>query len=433
MATQTNEQRLAALREEYATLKALGLALDLTRGKPSSAQLDLSNAMLGSIDPSTASGNNSESTDLRNYGGLSGLAAAKTWFADMLDIDLEGSDSAIFVGGNSSLSLMQFSLWLANFFGMKAGDASWQEEANGAGVKMLCPVPGYDRHFSLCEHLGIEMIPVALTGHGPDMDQVEALVKSDPLIKGIWCVPRFSNPTGETYSPETVERIAKLASSAGKNFYVFWDNAYAVHALSDDATALEPIMSIAEANGTLDSILHFASTSKVSFAGAGMSALATSKANMAGFLKQFGFTSIGPDKLNQLRHLQMLPDRAALAEHMRKHAASITDKFQCVEKILTELLSGDSEAEYGEWTSPEGGYFISFDTQPGLASRVISLAAEAGVKLTPAGSTFPYRKDPNDSNIRLAPTFPALAEVEQAIRVFAVCVKLATVEKLTES
>lgn len=429
MTKQTMDAQLNQLRTEYQKLKEQGLSLDLTRGKPSSAQLDLSNAMLGSINEATAAGDNSDATDLRNYGGLSGLKSAKTWFASLLDIDLDQSDSEIFVGGNSSLSLMQFSLWLAYFFGLKDGDTSWQQEANGQSIKMLCPVPGYDRHFSLCEHLGIEMVPVALTGHGPDMDQVESLVANDPLIKGIWCVPRFSNPTGETYSDETVQRMAKLANKAGNNFYVFWDNAYAVHALSDNATALAPIMPIAQESNTLDSILQFASTSKISFAGAGMAALATSKANLAGFLKQFGFTSIGPDKLNQLRHLQMLPNRSALTEHMRKHAESIAGKFACVDRLLNESLSDNSGVEFGSWTSPDGGYFISFDTQPGLASKVISLAAEAGVKLTPAGSTFPYRKDPNDSNIRLAPTFPSLDDVEQAIRVFVVCVKLATLEK----
>lgn len=420
---QTNLKDLRAAHQNFIDK---GLKLDLTRGKPSSKQLDLSNALLQSVSTTEISQFGTERTDLRNYGILSGLQQAQHWFSQILDLQ-STQHHDLFVGGNSSLSLMQFSLWLAYFFGLKKGDQSWQAESNETGkkVKMLCPVPGYDRHFSLCEHVGIEMINVPLTGSGPDMEQVEQLVKSDPMIKGIWCVPRFSNPTGEVYDVESVKRIASLATLAGKNFYVFWDNAYAVHALDTNASKLPSIARYAESANTQDSILQFASTSKITYAGAGMSAIASSATNIAGFVKHFGFSSIGPDKVNQYRHIKLLPDLAAVEAHMQEHAALIKPKFELVDTFLkTHLTPG----EHGNWNCPAGGYFISFDTQPGLAERVIGLAREAGVKLTPAGSTFPYKKDPQDSNIRLAPTYPSIDELKQAMEVFVNCVKLATSE-----
>lgn len=422
-----SQENFDQLKEKHQHYISLGLNLDLTRGKPSTEQLDLSNGLLDATPVDVAKGNNPDKIDLRNYGGVSGLNAAKNWFAELLECDLSQEQLGMFVGGNSSLSLMQFALWLAHFFGLKDSDQSWQSEAltENKTIKMLCPVPGYDRHFSLCEHIGIEMIPVRLTGNGPDMAQVESLVKNDPQIKGIWCVPRFSNPTGEVYCDETVERMAGLAKIAGPNFYVFWDNAYAVHSLQANAKVLADIFRFALAQGTQDSILQFASSSKITFAGSGISALASSSENIKGFTAQFGFTSIGPNKINQQRHVDLLPNRAAIIKHMENHANLIAPKFQCVEEMLSEALSA---GEFGQWSQPEGGYFVSFDTQPGMARRVIALAAEAGVKLTPAGSTHPYKKDPEDRNIRLAPTFPALSELKQAMEVFVNCVKIATLE-----
>lgn len=416
---------LQSLEQLHQSFIDARLNLDITRGKPSSEQLDLSNELLNAISVDTVRDSNDQNVDLRNYGVVSGLLKSKQWFADLLDIPTEDAGKKVFVGGNSSLSLMHFSLWLAYFQGIKANDKSWQQEAieSGGKIKMICPVPGYDRHFSLCEELGIEMLPVPMTESGPDMEAVKQIVSNDPLVKGIWCVPRFSNPTGEVYSDETVDDIATLGKIAGDNFLVFWDNAYSVHVLADEASELSNIFPPAIEAGCEDNILEFASTSKITFAGAGVAALASSSANIAGFTRHFGFQSIGPDKINQLRHLEFLPDMAALNQHMQKHAKLLKSKFDLVESIL-ETEFGNSDLYH--WTKPEGGYFVSFDTPPGLATKVITLAAEAGVKLTPAGSTFPKQNDPEDKNIRLAPSYPEIDELEQAMRVFCNCVKLCT-------
>jgi len=417
---------LPALEQQHADFIKAGLKLDLTRGKPSFEQLDLSNALLESIDASLVSKNNDDGVDLRNYGGVNGLKQSKVWFADILGLPTAQSENNIFVGGNSSLSLMHFSLWLAFFIGFRDNTASWQQEAQekNSRVKMLCPVPGYDRHFALCEQLGIEMIPVALTGSGPDIDQVQQLVSQDPMIKGIWCVPRFSNPTGEVYSEATVTAIAQLGKIAGNNFLVFWDNAYAVHVIENDAPVLSNIAEKAAQAGCEDSILQFASSSKMTFAGAGLAALASSQNNIQAFNKHFGLQSIGPDKINQLRHTQFLPSIEAIHQHMAQHAAILKPKFDTVDQILKQELGQDNNL--GKWTKPTGGYFFSFDSQQGLAKTIIDLAAEAGVKLTPAGATFPYGRDPNDCNIRLAPSYPNLEELTLAMKVFCNCVKLAT-------
>ena len=404
----------ATLSEQYQSIQQAGLSLDLTRGKPSSEQLDLSNALDGILNGHYT---DSAGTDLRNYGGLDGIPEAKSLFADMVGVKPE----EVMIGGNGSLALMYFSVQTAMHQGVSDADSAWAKQ--GQTVKFLAPVPGYDRHFAVCEHLGVELIPVAMDDNGPDMDQVEQLVKADSSIKGIWCVPRFSNPTGIVYSDAVVQRIAKLEKIAGPNFRVFWDNAYAVHVLKNNAPELPNIMDYCRQQGTEDSVYIFGSTSKVTFAGAGVAFMASSPANLAVLKKHLSFTSIGPDKVNQLRHVAFLKDSATLSEHMNRHAAIMQPRFDAV---LASLRSELGDTDMGSWTEPEGGYFISFDARPGLAREIISLAAAAGVKLTPAGATFPYGNDPEDKNIRLAPTYPTVSEIEQAMEVFVTCVKLAS-------
>lgn len=405
------------LTEQYQQYQQSGLSLDLTRGKPSSEQLDLSNALDGILNANyrDAAGN-----DLRNYGGLDGIPEAKALFAHMIDAEPEN----ILIGGNGSLTLMYMSVQLALNHGVHGPDTAWAKEQQV--IKFLAPVPGYDRHFSICEMLGIELIPVAMNEQGPDMDQVEALVAADPAIKGIWCVPRFSNPNGVSYCDEVVERMAKLANIAGPHFRVFWDNAYAVHTIEDDAPRLANILELARQYQTEDSIYVFGSTSKITFAGAGVCFMAASSSNLAALKKLLAFTTIGPDKINQQRHVLFLKNAEGLKAHMAKHAAIVKPRFDAVLSRLREQLA---DSGMGDWTEPKGGYFISFDTLPGLATEVIRLASDVGVKLTPAGATFPYGKDPEDKNIRLAPTFPTLTELEQATEVFICCVKLASVRQ----
>lgn len=401
------------LRREYDAIKAAGLKLDLTRGKPSPEQLALSDALDGMLqgDYHDASG-----VDVRNYGGLDGIAEAKTLFAAVMDV----SSDEILVGGNSSLTLM----YQTALFDLHFGASPWAEEARrqGGQIKFLAPVPGYDRHFGVCEHLGIELVPVPMTDGGPDMDAVEDAVRADPLIKGIWCVPRFSNPTGIIYNDDTLARLARLGQIAGAGFRIFYDNAYAVHAFSDDAPELANLMALCRSEGTEDNVYQFGSTSKITFAGAGVAFLAASPANLARIRKHLGFSQIGPDKVNQLRHVRFLKDPATLRVHMRNHAQLLKPRFDVVLDKLRQGLTG-----LGEWTEPQGGYFVSFDTRPGLAHAVVRLAAGAGVSLTPAGATFPYGRDPQDRNIRLAPSFPSLEEISRAMDVFVVCVKLASV------
>lgn len=416
-----SQAELSDLRDTLQTqlqqLKQRELNLDITRGKPAAAQLDLADAIDGIIKGDYKH----DGTDLRNYGGLDGLPAAKALFSQMLQVSPEQT----LIGGNSSLTLMYQSVQFAWNFGTHDGATPWSKEAN---VKFLCPVPGYDRHFAICERFGIEMIQVAMLDDGPDMDFIEAQLKADPAIKGIWCVPRFSNPTGHTYSDETVRRFAGLGKIASDNFRIFWDNAYSVHSLQDDATELLPLLAECEKQGTEDSALIFGSTSKITDAGAGVAFMGASAKNLAQFKAQLGIASIGPDKINQWRHVEFLKDMDGIKAHMQKHAAILQPKFDLVLKTLNEAL-GDS-GDYGSWTTPEGGYFISLDTQPGLARQVVAMAADAGVKLTAAGATFPLRNDPQDRNIRIAPSFPPLDELATAVEVLTVCVKLATVEQL---
>lgn len=405
-----------SLSQDYDAIKAKGLNLDLTRGKPSAEQLSLSDALDGILQQNyiTESG-----IDARNYGGLEGIPEARQFGEQLMSVPA----AQILAGGNSSLTLMFQWASTAYFFGLEGSDSAWQKEGK---VKFLCPVPGYDRHFSICEQLDIEMVNVPMTSDGPDMDAVEALIKADSSIKGMWCVPKYSNPTGVVYSDETVQRIAKLGKIAGKGFRVFWDNAYAVHDLSSTPPQLANIWEAALAEGTEDSVLQFASTSKITHAGAGIAFAAASDANLAGFKKALGVQTIGPDKVNQLRHAKFFAIPNSLNAHMQKHADIIKPRFKSVLDHLSEAF-GDNDL--GTWESADGGYFISFDTQEGLAKTVVKLAADAGVKLTPAGATFPYGNDPKDSNIRIAPTVPTVEQVDEAMKVFVLCVKLASVRK----
>ena len=407
------ESELAA---RHAALAAAGLKLDVTRGKPSSAQLDLSDRLDGVLDANYRS---DDGTDLRNYGGLDGIPEAKQLFAPVLQVPVDN----MLVGGNSSLTLMWQCALYGMHFGFEGPDSAWR---NGGPVKFICPVPGYDRHFGICEHLGIEMVTVPMTENGPDMDAVEALIDSDPAIRGMWVVPRFSNPTGAVCDEPTVRRCAALGKRAAPGFRLFWDDAYAVHALERDAPKLAPIFDACRSAGTENSVLLFGSTSKITHAGAGVAFLAASAANLAAIRQHMGFSSIGPDKVNQKRHVALLKNFAGVLDHMDGHAALLRPRFAAVLDTLERELAGTG---MGSWSRPRGGYFVSFDTRPGLAKEVVRLAAEAGVKLTPAGATFPYGKDPADSNIRIAPSFPTQAEIERAMEVFVVCVKLASVRQ----
>jgi len=408
--------QLETLQQQYSALKDRKLALDLTRGKPCTEQVALSDALDGILAGNYLAANG---TDARNYGGLEGLPEARDLFAGVL-----GTPPAqTLIGGNSSLTLMYTTIDFALTEGLSGPASAW---GNSDTVKFLCPAPGYDRHFAICEHLGIEMITVPMLDSGPDMEQVESLVKADHSIKGMWCVPRFSNPTGCVYSDETVARIARLGQIAADNFIVMWDNAYAIHTLYDDAPRLASLHDLCQRYGTLDSVFQFGSTSKITFAGAGVSFMAGSDRNMSALRQHLAFQTIGPDKVNQLRHVRFLADSQTLAQHMAAHAALIRPRFESVLGTLEKELAGRG---MGEWSTPRGGYFVAFNTLPGLARKVVQLADAIGVKLTPAGATFPYGKDPCDSNIRLSPTFPALADVRAAIEAFVVCVKLATVQQ----
>ncbi len=411
----TLEQSLVKQLQQFCDA---GLKLDLTRGKPSAEQLSLSDALDGILEGNYR---DSSGTDLRNYGGLDGIPEAKALFSEMMQVDA----GEILVGGNSSLTLMYFAALFAHYQGVTDSESAWIKQ--GEKVKFLAPVPGYDRHFSICEQLGIEMIPVNLSDTGPDMDQVEQLVAQDPLIKGIWCVPRFSNPSGCVYSSETVKRLAELPKIAGEHFRVFCDNAYAVHTIEADAPELDNVMDCFKQAGTADALYLFGSTSKITFAGAGVSFVAMSAANLQRFKQQLVISQIGPDKINQLRHTKFLGDTDGLRRHMQGHAALLKPRFDIV---LRHLREGLGDLGIASWTEPKGGYFVSFDTRPGLAQKVVELAASAGVVLTPAGATYPYGKDPQDTNIRLAPSFPSLEEIDSAMQVFVCCVKLATVQQM---
>jgi len=409
------------LIESYKKFKAKGLQLNMSRGKPGADQLDLSLGVLSCISDSENCKSESGS-DCRNYGTLDGIPEAKRLFADMLNV----SPEEIIIGGNSSLNMMYDTFARAMIHGVLGSDKPW---AKLEKVKFLCPCPGYDRHFTICEHFGIEMISVENTSEGPDMAEVKRLAENDDSIKGIWCTPKYSNPEGITYTDDVVDAFAALKPAA-KDFRIFWDNAYCVHHLSEEQDTLKNILTTLRANGKEDMVFMYGSTSKVSFPGSGVAMMAASKANIAFTKKQLFAQTIGPDELNQLRHVRFFKNLDGIKEHMKKHAAILKPKFDAVINTFEKELSGKGIAE---WTSPRGGYFISLNTLDGCAKRTVELCLEAGVVITPAGATYPYGKDPRDRNIRIAPTFPPVAELETAIDLFCLCVKLAAVEKLLEA
>ncbi|WP_127479128.1 aminotransferase class I/II-fold pyridoxal phosphate-dependent enzyme [Nocardioides pantholopis] len=404
-----------AKQAEYADLQARGLKLDLTRGKPSPAQLDLSDALLRL--PTTT--RDRSGADVRNYGGLEGLAELREIFAELLDVEV----AQVVCGGNSSLTLMHQVITSMVLHGGPGSQRPWKDEPV---VKFVCPVPGYDRHFALLADLGIEMVTVPMRADGPDPDAVAALVAEDPAVKGMWLVPTYANPTGSVCSPEVARRLVSMPTAA-PDFRIMWDNAYALHHLTDEEARSADVLTLAAGAGNPDRPVLFASTSKITYAGAGVSVLAASAANKAWYLQHLGKASIGPDKVNQLRHAEFFGDAEGVRALMRRHREIIAPKFAAVDTALEQGLGG---LDVAEWSHPAGGYFVNLDVLDGTATRVVELAAQAGIALTPAGSAFPHGHDPRDRNIRLAPTFPQLPEVETAMAGVATCVALAAAEKL---
>jgi DNA-binding transcriptional MocR family regulator len=405
------------LMQRYSAICDRKLSLDITRGKPSPEQLDLSNGLLEMV--SSQDFHSAAGVDCRNYGGLDGLPEARMLFAAYMDVAPE----EIIIGGNSSLNLMYDTFLRAMQHGVGSDAPPWSRQP---AVKFICPSPGYDRHFAICEQLGIEMLPVAMTADGPDMDAVESLAAQDAAVKGIWCVPLYSNPTGAVYSDDTVDRLARMTTRAA-DFRIFWDNAYAVHYFGERPARVRSILDACKAAGNPDRPFLFGSTSKITFPGAGLAMMAGSTRNMAWVRDHLFFQTIGPDKLNQLRHIRFFSDLASIHAHMEKHAAIVRPRFQAVQEILTDELAGKGIAS---WTRPEGGYFVSFDAPAGCARAIVKMAAEAGVKLTPAGSTYPLKKDPRDNNIRIAPTFASVADVRTAVEVLAICTQMVAIDQL---
>ncbi len=420
----TKEQLLAeqeTLQKEYQDYQSRGLALDMSRGKPSSEQLDLSMGLLDTLDGKSVM-MASDGMDTRNYGGLDGIPEAKQLMADMMDVKPE----QVIVYGNASLNIMYDTISRAMVTGIM-GHTPWGKLDH---VKFLCPVPGYDRHFAITEHFGIEMINIPMTEDGPDMDMVEDLVNHDDAVKGIWCVPKYSNPQGYVYSEETIKRMAALKPAA-EDFRIYWDNAYVVHHLyGGDEKPFLNILEECEKAGNPDMVFEFASTSKISFSGAGVAAMAASPANLEDVKKSMTVQTIGFDKINQLRHARYFKNLEGIKAHMEKHAQLLRPRFELVIKTLREELEGTGA---GSWTEPKGGYFITFEAVEGCATRIVALAKEAGVVMTPAGAPFPYGKDPKDSVIRIAPSFPTMEDLGLAAQVFTTCVKMATVEKLLKT
>lgn len=421
---QRSREELLKLKTEleasYEEKKSLNLQLDMSRGKPSTAQLSVSQGILDTLS-SNSELTASDGTDCRNYGGLDGIPEAKELMAEMMGT----TPDHIVIYGNASLTIMYDSISRSYTHGV-LGSTPWCKLDT---VKFLCPVPGYDRHFAITERFGIEMINIPMTDDGPDMDLVENLVENDSAIKGIWCVPKYSNPQGICYSDETVRRFASLKPAA-EDFRIYWDNAYAIHHLYEDKQIeILDIISECEKAGNPDMVYEFASTSKVSFSGSGVAALAASQANIDDIKKQLTVQTIGYDKINQLRHARFFKDLNGLKAHMRKHANAMRPKFEAVLDIFEKELAG---AEIGTWKKPLGGYFISFDAMEGCAKKIVAKCKEAGVTLTSAGATFPYGKDPKDSNIRIAPSFPTPEEMAEATELFVLCVKLVSIDKLLE-
>ncbi len=411
---------LAALLEEqraaYEELKGRGLELDLTRGKPSAQQLDLADDLLRL--PTTT--RDADGVDVRNYGGLAGLRELREMFAELLWVEPD----QVGAGGSSSLTMMRDCLFFLTLFGGVDSERPWGQEDK---VRFVCPVPGYDRHFTLLESLGIEMVTVPMHDDGPDVDAVAGLVADDPTIKGIWIVPTYANPSGAICSQDVAARLAAMPTAA-PDFKIFWDNAYALHHLTEEEAKSADILTLASAAGHPHRPIMFASTSKITYAGAGVGFLAASTDNVAWYLGHLGSGSIGPDKVNQLRHGEFFGSPQGVRDHMAKHREIIAPKFAEVDRVLTERLGGRGVAT---WNTPSGGYFVNLDVVPGTASRVVALAKEAGIALTPAGSSYPYKQDPDDTNIRLAPTMPPLVEVTAAMEAVATCVLLAAAEQAT--
>lgn len=410
------------LEKDFEAAKGKGLKLDMSRGKPSVAQLDMGMDIFDVFN-SKSNMKSMNGVDVRNYGVLDGLDEAKQMMADIMGVPMEN----VIIYGNASLNVMYDAVSSAMTHGVM-GNTPWCKLDK---VKFLCPAPGYDRHFAITQHFGIEMITVPMSPQGPDMDMVERLVAEDESIKGIWCVPKYSNPQGYTYSDETVRRFAGLKPAA-KDFRIFWDNAYAVHHLYDEEERQDKILEIlseCEKAGNPDMVYEFASTSKISFSGAGVAAIASSRGNLECIKKSLTIQTIGYDKINQLRHARYFKDINGIKAHMKKHAALMRPKFEAVEETLERELGG---LEIGTWTKPNGGYFISFDAMEGCAKAIVAKCKEAGVTLTGAGATYPYGKDPKDSNIRIAPSFPTPEEMAMATELFVLCVKLVSVEKLLE-
>ena len=419
-----SKDELLSLQEQlqaaYEDTKGKGLQLDMSRGKPAAAQLNLAMDMLEVLQ-ADSNMKTEEGLDVRNYGVLDGIPEAKRLMADIMGVKAEN----VIVCGNASLTIMYDTISRSMTHGV-LGSIPWCKLDK---VKFLCPAPGYDRHFAITEHFGIEMITVPMTSDGPDMDMVESLVMQDESIKGIWCVPKYSNPQGYSYSDETVKRFAALKPAA-KDFRIFWDNAYAIHHLYEDKQdEILEILSECEKAGNADMVYEFCSTSKISFAGAGIAAVASSKANLDFMKKSMTIQTIGYDKMNQLRHVRYYKDIQGIKEHMKKHAQLLRPKFDAVLSILDKELTG---LGIGRWTRPNGGYFISFDAMEGCAKAIVAKCKEAGMVLTGAGATYPYGKDPKDSNIRIAPSFPTPEEMAVATELFVLCVKLVSVEKLLE-
>ena len=405
-----------AAKDEFSTFCTRCLDLDMSRGKPSSLQLDVTEEMLKVLQ-TNADCYGENGADYRNYGILDGIPEARKLFAEIFEVPAEN----VVVGGNSSLNMMYDTIVTAMLFGVPGSVRPWCREDK---IRWLCPAPGYDRHFAICESLGIEMIPIEMTADGPDMDKIEAICAEHNCVKGIWCVPKYSNPEGKTYSDETVRRLASM--KAAPDFRIYWDNAYILHDLGDDSDKLLNLFDECVKAGNPNRIMTFTSTSKISFPGAGVAAMATSAANIKALNAIKTCQTIGPDKLNQLRHVKYFKNKQGVVEHMKKHAEHLRPQFEVALKEMDEQLKNDG---YATWTVPNGGYFLSLDLADASAKRVEELMKQAGVKITPAGASFPYHYDPKDRNLRIAPTYPPVEELKTCIRLLCICIKLATAER----